>query len=445
MAELLCIGISHKTASLVLRERLSLSDGRARQLMLELTAAEEIQESVALSTCNRTELYVITADPLAAESTALGALARRAETPATELALNLYTHRGSDAVGHLLRVAGGLESMVFGEHEILGQIKRSHAAALAEAVSGPVSDRLFASAVAAGRRVRSETAVGAGHLSVATTAVDLATRTLGELDGRTALIVGSGENGEMMARALGRAGAASIFIANRHYDRAIGLAAKVGGRALRFELFPQELLRADIVVGSTGSPHTLIHREELQAVMRERTGRPLLILDTALPRDIDPAVRDLPGVTLLDLDDLQRSVERSESLRRGELDAAEAIVAEEVAAFGSWLTTLDVLPTVAALHRRGSTIAAQVIEENASHFAAAGDADRRRLELMAEAIVTRLLHEPSLRLRQSAGSDQGTAQMHALRELFALDQPTGSEQPADAPPADLEQHQRGQQ
>jgi glutamyl-tRNA reductase len=442
MPELLCIGISHKTAPLALRERLALNEPRAHELMRDLVGEPEVSELVALNTCNRTELHIVTSDAVAAESIALGRLAQHAHIPPTELVDYLYTKHAIAALRHLLRVAGGLESMVLGEHEILGQVKRAHQAAMEADASGPVCNRLFASASITGKRIRSETAIGAGRLSVATTAVDVAGDVLGELSGKQALIVGTGGNGELMARAFGAAQVSSVFIANRHYDRAIGVAQRVGGRALRFEHLPEELLQTDIVIGATGSPHALLHREELREVMARRRGHPLLIIDTALPRDVEPEVSELADVTLLDLDDLQQRVEQVASVRRSETEAAEAIVAQELEAFWQWLGTIDALPAIAELRRRGNAIAERAVEENARHFKEQGDLGRRRLELMAESIVTRLLHEPTLRLKQSAGSAEGSAQLAALRELFALgeDPPAGPD--GEEPTASEDEEQR---
>jgi glutamyl-tRNA reductase len=420
MNELLAIGASHKTASLALRERLSLPEGRAASLLGELVRAPEVHEAVAISTCNRTELYLVAADPVDAESLALSALARQAGIRPTELLGNLYSLRGTDAVRHLFNVAAGLDSMIIGENEIQGQVRRSYELALVEGTTGPITNRVFRDAIAAGKRARSETGIGRLRVSVSSMAVELAQQVLGDLASRRVLVIGAGENGEITARALADRGVHTIFVANRRYDRAIGLAARFGGEAVRFDELPELLAEADIVVASTASPHQIVGREELALVLEGRTGRPLLIIDIAVPRDIDPSVRDLPGLTLYDMDDLQHAVARNMSGREAEAVKAAGLIELEVDRFARWLGSLEIVPTIAALRERGDEIVAQVLRENDERWESASENDRRRLELMARAVVSRLLHEPTLRLKDSE-DDRGYVYVDALRELFALD------------------------
>jgi glutamyl-tRNA reductase len=421
MPELLSIGISHKTAPVALRERLALSTGQAKQVMHDLISTDEIHEAVAISTCNRTELYLVASDSVAAESQALSHLARRAEIRPTELVERLYTFHGDDMVAQLMRVAGGLDSMIIGETEILGQVKRSYELALEEGTTGAITNRLFGNAIAAGKRVQTETWIGALKVSVSSAAVELARETLGDLSHKKSLVIGAGGNGELTAKALSAAGVDTVFVANRHYDRAIGVAEGIGGKAVRFEKLPDELITADIVLSSTGSPHTLIHQHEMAAVMEARDGRALLMIDIAVPRDVDDAVGDIPGITLFDMDDLQNDVDNNLSVRRSEAAKAETVVAQEVEKFERWMTTLEVIPTIAELRSRAESIAEQVVTENASKFEDLSDADRARMEAMAGSIVSRMLHEPTLKLKKSSGEDSAYVYIQALRELFGLD------------------------
>ncbi len=418
-AGLIALGVSHKTAPLALRERLALSEGRATGILSELTRSEAIHEAVALSTCNRTELYLLAADPVEAESAALTTLARQAGIPPTELFGRLYAIRGLEAVQHLFEVAGGLDSMIVGEAEIQGQVKRAYELALVEGVTGPLTNRLFRDALAAGKRVRTETAVGRSRISVATVAVELAREVLGDLARRRVLVIGAGENGELTARALRQAGLETVFVANRRYDRAIGLAQRFDGEAVRFDDLPRELERADVVVSSTGSPHQILGREELELVVAERAGRPLLLIDIAVPRDIDSSVRDLPGIALYDMDGLQREVARNVSGREAEAPRARSLIDREVARFADWLASLEVVPTVAALRGRGEEVVTQVLAENAGRWESLSEADRERVEVLARAVMRRLLHEPTLRLKRA---EEGSyAQVQTLRELFGLE------------------------
>ena len=241
MSELLALGVSHKTAPLELRERLSLTEGRAVGALRELTAAAGIHEAAAISTCNRTELYLVVSDPVEAESTALGVLTRQAEIRPTELLGHLYSMRSTDAVRHLFRVTAGLDSMIVGEAEVQGQVKRAYELALVEGATGPILNRLFRGALAAGGRARNETGVSEKGLSISSVAVELAQRTLGDLGERSVLVIGAGETAELVAKALVARGVATVFVANRRYDRAIGLAQRFGGNAVRFEELPEQL------------------------------------------------------------------------------------------------------------------------------------------------------------------------------------------------------------
>jgi glutamyl-tRNA reductase len=321
--------------------------------------------------------------------------------------------------------------MIIGESEIQGQVRRAYELALVEGTTGPITNRLFRDALSAGKRARTETGIGRSRVSVSSVAVELAQQVLGELGSRRVLVIGAGENGEVTARALADRGVHSIFVANRRYDRAIGLAARFGGEAVRFDELPDLLAQADIVVACTASPHQIVGREELALVVEERNGRPLLLIDIAVPRDIDPAVRGLAGITLYDMDDLQHAVARNMSGREAEAVKAARLIEVEVERYTHWLGSLDIVPTIAALRTRGDEIVAQVLRDNDERWESVSDNDRRRLELMARAVVGRLLHEPTLRLKDS-DADRAYVYVDALRELFALD---GSESAEAAPGA----------
>jgi glutamyl-tRNA reductase len=433
MSELLAIGASHKTAPLSVRERIALTDNAAEPLLDELVAHEAIGEAVALSTCNRTELYLMVSDPVEAESAVLALLARRAGMRPTALLDGIYALRNCDAARHLYRVSSGLESMIVGEAEVQGQVKRAYEAALAARTTGPMTNKLFRAALVTGKRVRTETAIAAGRASVASVAVDAAQDALGDLTARHVLLIGAGETAELTARALHDHGVTTMFIANRRRDRAIALAQQFGGASGSFDALPAELARADIVISSTSSPHALLGAEELALVNGERHGRPLLLVDLAVPRDIDPACAELPGVTLLDIDGLQEQVRRHISVRQAEARRAEGIVEEEIQSFAGWLGSLEVLPTVTALRERGDRVVAQVLAENDGRWEALGERDRRRVEALARAIANRLLHEPTLRVKCLDAAHRH-ARLQLLREIFGLEDAAAAqaaEQPAE--------------
>jgi glutamyl-tRNA reductase len=432
MNELLALGISHKTAPVALRERLAFTEREAIEFAQAATATPEVREAVVISTCNRSEVYLVVGDPVTAESDVLGLLAGRARMRLTELAEAIYSPRNCDAARHLYRVTAGLDSMIVGEAEIQGQVRRAHEGAMAAGCTGPLSNRLFAAALTTGKRVRSETSIGSSRVSVPSVAVDLALGLLGDLAQRHVVILGAGETSELTARALSELGAGTIFLANRHADRALSLAQRFGGSVVGLDELPDQLLLADIVVSSTSSPHPIVGREELEVVMAARERRPLLLIDIAVPRDIDPACGELEGVSLYDIDDLQANVARNLSTREEELPRAMEIVEEEIHRFARWLGQLDALPTVSALREHGNELVEQVLAENAGRWESASPRDLARVEAIARAVMSRLLHEPTIRLR-SLSSDRGHASLEIVRELFGLRE---EEQPLQ-PPAEL--------
>jgi glutamyl-tRNA reductase len=259
------------------------------------------------------------------------------------------------------------------------------------------------------------------------------------------LVIGAGENGELTARALHERGVDTVFVANRRYDRAIGLAQRFGGRAVRFDELPRQLVEADIVVSSTSSPHQIVGHDELALVSAQREGRPLLIIDIAVPRDIEPSVRELHGVTLYDMDDLQREVARNMGSREAEAVRARRLVEQEVERFSRWLASLDVVPTIAALRELGDGVVAQVLRENESRWESLGEADRERVEVLARAVVNRLLHEPTLRLKSANPGDDSYVYVQALRELFGLEEEMslGESPPAQVTSLDDRRRKRG--
>jgi glutamyl-tRNA reductase len=451
MSELLALGISHKTAPVALRERLAFTEQEASEFAKTLTASAEVREAVVISTCNRTEVYLVVGDPVQAEGDVLGLLARRAGIRPTELAQEIYSPRNCDAARQLYRVTAGLESMVVGEAEIQGQVRRAHEAAMRAASTGAFSNRLFAAALSTGKRVRTETGIGSSRVSVPSVAVDLALSVLGGLEERHVVILGAGETSELTARALADQGAGTIFVANRHADRALSLAQRFGGSVVGLDGLPDQLLHADIVLSSTSSPHSIVGREELELVMAEREGRPLLLIDIAVPRDIDASCGELEGVSLYDIDDLQAVVARNLGTRANEIPRAQEIVEEEIQRFARWLGQLEVLPTVSALREHGNTLVEQVLAENAGRWESASPRDLARVEAIARAVMSRLLHEPTIRLR-SLSEARGHSSLELVRELFGLrddEQGEEAEEQNQIPPAqfaevhDLQRRRKG--
>jgi glutamyl-tRNA reductase len=355
-------------------------------------------------------------------------LAREANIRPTALAGAMFSHHNCDAARHLYRVTSGLESMIIGEAEVQGQVKRAYEDALARDSAGPLTNHLFKAALATGKRVRTETAIGELQLSLASVAVTLAREVLGGLGGRHVVIIGTGETSELAARALADSGGEVVFVATRRRDRAISLAQRYAGDAVSFDELPDALQRADVVVSATSSPHLLIESRELAQVLaaRERADlaaarepRPMLLIDLAVPRDIDAACADLEPVSLYDIDDLQAVIDRNRRVRRGEATRAEGIIEEEIQSFATWLGSLEMLPTLTALRSHAHEIAERVVRDNEGKWDTASERDMERVEAISKAIVNRLLHHPTARIKELR-DDHVHARMALVRDLFGL-------------------------
>ncbi|MGH3104373.1 MAG: glutamyl-tRNA reductase [Gaiellaceae bacterium] len=401
-------GISHHRTPVELRERAALGLEEAARLSRALAAGGA--EAVCLSTCNRTELYVAHED--AAEA------ARRAQEALLdpELAPALYRLRDEAAALHLLRVAAGLDSMVPGEGEILGQVRSAYE----HGSPGPLLDRLFRQALHAGKKVRAQTAIAESPASVSAAAAALAQQVFGELDGRRILIVGAGKVSELTARNLLSRGARIEFVANRTLDRAADLARRFGADALPLEQIGTELERADVVVSSTSAPDFVLRREQVEAALPARRGRPLFLIDLAVPRDLDPAIHELDDCYLYDIDDLEAVVAESLAGRRREAERAEAIVAEQAERFRAWQASLDVVPAIASLRARAEEIRTAELARLEGRLAHLSDAERRAVESATAQIVNKLLHLPTVRMKQAAVTADGVLYADAVRHLFGL-------------------------
>jgi glutamyl-tRNA reductase len=423
VSEILALGVSHHTAPVELRERVALTDAQAAELIATLVAQDAVSEAVVISTCNRTELHLVGHDPVEAENAALTLLSRHAGIRPTELSAAMYSLRNCDAARHLFSVTAGLDSMVLGEAEVQGQVRRAYESALAAGATGPLMNRVFRAALATGKRVRSETGLGAGRTSIPSVAVDLAREVIGELADRHVLVLGAGEMAELTAEALAEHGVRTLIVANRRRDRAQTLARRFGGSVVGFDDFPAELERADIVLASTSSPHPIVGVEELEAVMSARNGRPLLLVDIAVPRDVEASCATLDGVTLYDIDDLEAVLAGHREARESEAAHAHEIVEQEIQRFAQWLGSLEVVPTIQALRARAAGIVERVLAENAGRWESMSEEDLDRVALVARAVASRLLHEPTVRLKE-APRDRAHAELQILRELFALEEPT---------------------
>jgi glutamyl-tRNA reductase len=400
------VGISHHQAPVELRERAALDPKRAAELAK--TLAGERSEAVCLSTCNRTELYLADESPDGAEEKAEAALLALE----ADLGPALYRLRDEEAALHLFRVAAGLDSLVPGEGEILGQVRAAHAAG----ATGSILDRLFRQALHAGKKARAETAIGESPASVSSAAAALAGQVFGDLRGRAVVVIGAGKVGELAVRSLVARGAAIAFVANRTADRAHELAARFGGTPLSLERVGDALARADVVLSSTSAPGWTLTREVVERALPERRGRPLFLIDLAVPRDLDPRIHELDGCYLYDIDDLEAVVAETLAGRSREAKRAETIVAAEADRFRAWQASLNVVPAIASLRARAEEIRAAELDR-----AKLNDAERRAADSVTAAVLNKLLHLPTIRMKQAAAAADGVIYADAVRHLFGLE------------------------
>ena len=415
------VGLSHRTVPLDLLERLAVPRNRLAKALGDLTSRPFVSEAVLLSTCHRTEVYVVAERFHGALQDVRHFLSETAFVAPEEITDHLYSYNDEAAAHHLFSVAAGLESVVVGESQILGQVRDAWEAAREEGTAGVRLSALFRHAIEVGKRARAETGIGRGIASLSQAAVFMARERLGTLAGRRVLVIGAGEMGERVVADLPTShGAADVLIANRTWERAVSLAARVGGRAVQLDALPEALGEADVVFTSSAGVDVVVEQEMMAPVAAARSGRPLLMVDLGMPRNIDPSVRTLPGVTLLDLSDLQSFVRAGLDQRRKEVGAVRTMVAEEVARYLDASTAREVAPTVAALHEWGETLRTAELERFRTRLAGLDPRQREAVEALTRGLVAKLLHDPTVRLKDAAGSARGERLADALRDLFDL-------------------------
>ena len=400
------VGISHHQAPVELRERAALDLERASELARRL--AGERGEAVCLSTCNRTELYLADESAEEAETKAEAALLALEE----ELGPALYRLRDDAAALHLFRVAAGLDSMVPGEGEILGQVR----SAAEHGATGPLLDRLFRQAVHAGKKARTDTAIGESPASVSSAAAALAEQVFGDLQGSSVLAIGAGKVGDLALRNFVTRGAAIAFVASRTEARAAELAERFGARVVALDLIGEALQTADVVVSSTSAPGWIVTRADVERALPSRGGKPLFLIDLAVPRDLDPAIHELDGCYLYDIDDLEAVVAETLAARREEAKRAEKIVAVEAEEFHEWHVSRDVVPAIASLRAH-----AEEIREAELERAKLTGSERRAAESVTAAVLNKLLHLPTIRMKEAAAAADGVIYADAVRHLFGLE------------------------
>ncbi|HET9740803.1 MAG TPA: glutamyl-tRNA reductase [Solirubrobacteraceae bacterium] len=418
------VGVSHRTAPLEVRERFVIGPDASTAALRDLASAG-CTEALLLSTCNRTELY-LHAPVAVADAPAAGTrfLASHSGMGESEADAYLYTQRGDDAVRHLFRVVTSLDSMVLGEAQIQGQVREAYGRAVefdgGTLRVGPVLSRLFETALRVGARVRSETRLGSGAASIPSAAVALARRTLGSLDGRHAVVLGAGEMSALALQCLQAEGVASTAIVSRSEERAHAVADKLGGGVLSWDRLPALLEQVDIVAAATSAPHAVLTRPLVERALAAR-GHPLVLLDIALPRDVDPSVRGLAGVHLFDLDDLSQVVLGTIERRRSEVAIAEQIIDEEVATFAAWYRTRPLAPVIRELRARAEHLRQRELERARAQLRHLSPEDLETVDRLTRQLLAKLLHVPTARLRDAAAEGRDADLIEATRYLFSLE------------------------
>ncbi len=413
---LVLVGLSHHIAPIAVRERVNCSESQLPHALLAASECPNIREVVILSTCNRMEIYALVDalhlsdayDPIVRH------LAVHHRVPEAELKPYLYTLHDQETVLHLMRVTAGLDSLVLGEAQILGQVKAALRSAQAADTIGSTLTALFQQSISAGRRTQAETGLGKGAFSIGHAAVDLAGKVFGELSHASVLILGAGKMSEVTARHLRNSGVASVLVANRTFARAESLASKLGGRAIHYDSFPDELRRADIVIASTAAPHPIITRATLAPVLRKRRGNPLILIDIAVPRDIDTDVLSLDNVFLYNIDDLQAVVAQEAQGRRSEVGHAETILDDECAKFQNWRRTREAAPIITLLRQKLDRIREEELVLLRSQLPGLTDREWQKVEAAFRSMSTKVAKEPILRLKREAGGGMPQGHTDAL-------------------------------
>jgi glutamyl-tRNA reductase len=414
---ILVVGVNHETAPLAVREALAFPKERLADALEQLRQQTGLGEAMILSTCNRVEVYGRAAEPCADAVAAF--IARYHQRAPAELESHLYRLEGEAAVRHAFRVAASLDSMVLGEPQILGQVKDAYEAAERAGSLGSVLNALRNRSISAAKRARSETAIGRNAVSVSHVAVELARKIFGELRERAVLLVGAGKMSELAARQMVRDGARATVLGGRTFEKAEQLAAALGGRAAPFEALRHELAKADIVISGTGAPGIVVQREDVEAAQAARRGRPLFLIDIAVPRDVAAEAARVAGVFLYDLDDIKTVAQANMRERRKEAAAAEAILDHEIREFLDWRRSLEVVPLLVELRKRADEIRKAEIDKARKRLGTLTPEQENALEAATSAIVNKLLHGPTVHLKQMAGNGQ-PEHVGLIRKLFGL-------------------------
>ncbi len=421
--KLIIVGLNHRTAPVGVREKVSFSRETIGDSLRRLTREFGLNEGVILSTCNRVEVLALSHDQDMDKGVlqVKRFLAESSSIPLETLDEHLYSYCGADAVRHLFRVGAGLDSMVLGEPQILGQVKDSYAYAVEHDSAGVIVNKLYHKAFSVAKRIRTETKIGEAAVSISFAAVELAKKIFGDLSGNTVMLLGAGEMAELAAKHLLRAGIRELMVANRTYERAIDFVKEFGGTAIMFREFPHHLKNVDIVIASTGAKTFIIREEQVREVLRERKNRPMFFIDISVPRNVDPLVNNIDNTYVYDIDDLQGVVASNLKERSKEAEEAARIIEEEIDKFYRWIKSLDVVPTIIALRNYCDGIRKAELERALKGLNGLNAKQIKTLDAMTKAIVNKILHGPVSKLKRDADKIEGDTYIDTMRKLFDLD------------------------
>lgn len=418
---ILATGLSHKTAPIEVREKVTFPEHTLPDALESLLRYQSMNESVIISTCNRMEIYSVVSELEEGKSDMVEFLCDYHDIERVALERYLYFHEGPSAVHHIFRVAASLDSMIVGEAQILGQVKEAYASAYDAEATSVILNKLFRHAIGVGKKVRTETEIGANAVSISYAAVELAKNVFESLDGRTVMVLGAGEMSELTVKHLLANGVRRVLVANRTLKRAQELAEHFGGEAITFDSFIERMAEADIIISSTASPHYVVNKDAVAEVMHRRRNKPVFLIDIALPRDVDPEVGKLYNVFLYDIDDLESVVQSNLAERQRAAQVCEGIVEHEVADFITWISTLEVVPTIAALRDRAETIRLLELEKALKRFKGLNDEEISALNALTTGIVNKILHTPIVRAKECSSKKDGYLYIESLRHLFDLE------------------------
>jgi len=422
MQNIIIIGLNHHTASIELRECLAFSTEEVKTALSVMQKAASIKEVILLSTCNRVELLIVAEDNRVAVTSAKTLLSELKEIPVSKFEDAVYVHMGEDAVRHLFRVASSLDSMVVGEPQILGQVKEAYKLAGQMKTSGVILNRLLHRSFSVAKRIRTETGIGDHAVSISYAAIELGRKIFGSLEGKTVLLIGAGEMAELAIEHLIRNRVGDVYVANRTFENAVGLADRFNGTAIRFEEITDYLKQVDIIISSTGSPDFIITYDQVKGIGRSRRNRPIFFIDIAVPRYIDPLINQLSNAYIYDIDDLQGVIDGNIEDRNRAAVKGERIVDEAVLRFREWVESLDVVPTIKALRKKTDDIARAEVKKTLTILSHLSEKDAKAIERMAEALVKKILHDPMISLKKTGKHRDKSTFLDIARKLFNLHQ-----------------------